>query len=212
MTERWVCKRCFADNNETDSACQRCGLIRGAEATATDQTAWAAQGGGAATTTADPGWRRWIRFWWIPALIIALVAGYLGSARRDDSGAIAAGGDLSIMDVTVGDCFDSEDSEEIDSVQARRCDEPHEYEMFHIATWIGSDTYPTDEEMIDFVIEACVPVFGTYVGLPYEASRLDLMHTYPVAEGWDDGDREFRCALYDPADTELTQTLRNSGL
>ncbi|MEA2651842.1 MAG: hypothetical protein QOI85_1563 [Chloroflexota bacterium] len=211
MNERWVCKRCYADNNETDAACQRCGLIRGADATPADQTAWASQGSAVATAP-DPGWRRWIRFWWIPVLAIVLVAGYLGSARRDDSGAITAGGDLSIEDVTVGDCFDSDDSEEIASVEARRCDEPHEFEMFHVATWTGPDTYPTDDEMINFVVEECMPVFGSYVGLPYEASRLDFMHTYPVEEGWDDGDRIFQCALFDPADPELIQSMRDSAL
>ncbi len=45
MSERWVCKRCFADNEETDSACVRCGLLRGAEATESDQATWGSQPG-----------------------------------------------------------------------------------------------------------------------------------------------------------------------
>ena len=210
MTDRWVCKRCFADNDEGNSACQRCGLIRGAESTPTDQATWTAGDGGAATTP-DPGWRRWIRFWWIPTLAIFLVGGYLLSARRDDGGSITAGGTLSIEDVRVGDCFDSEESDEIASVDARRCDEPHEYEMFHVATWTGSRAYPTEDAMIGFVLDECVPAFGVYVGETYEASGLDFMHTYPISEGWDAGDREFQCALFDPADAQLTESLRGSA-
>ena len=62
MSDRWVCKRCFADNEEADSACQRCGLIRGADATQADQTGWAAaQPGAEAPPAEQPGWRRWIR-------------------------------------------------------------------------------------------------------------------------------------------------------
>ena len=66
--------------------------------------------------------------------------------------------------------------------------------------------------MIEFVIDECMPAFGSYVGLSYEESRLDFMHTYPVKEGWDDGDRVFQCALYDPGDPELTQSMRDSAL
>jgi len=208
VIERWVCKRCFADNSETDSACQRCGLIRGAEATPADQTAWASQGG-AATATAKPGWRRWIRFWWIPALTIFLVVGYTVSARRDGGGAITAGGSLSIQDLRVGDCFNSEESTEISSVDARRCDEAHEFEVFHIATWTGSSTYPTEDAMLRFVFEECVPAFETYVGRTYQASRLDFMHFSPVEDGWNTGDRVFQCAMFDPV-AELTASLRDS--
>ena len=79
MSERWVCKRCFADNEETDSACQRCGLVRGAESTEADKTTWASQPH-VTPTTQPPGWQRWLRYWWIPVLAVALVGGYLFSA------------------------------------------------------------------------------------------------------------------------------------
>ena len=84
--------------------------MRGAEATPADQTAWAAQGG-AATPTANPGWRRWIRFWWIPALVIALVVGYLTTARRGDDGSLASAGNVSVDELREGDCFNTADEE-----------------------------------------------------------------------------------------------------
>jgi hypothetical protein len=209
VTDRWVCKRCFADNEETAAACVRCGLTRGSEATPTDQAAWEAQAGTAAAEQ-PAGWRRWLRYWWIPALAIFLLIGYLASARRDDGGAITSGGNLSIEDVRVGDCFDSDDSDEISSVEARPCDEPHGYEMFHVASWTGSSEYPSEDAMLDFVIDQCVPAFEEYVGRSYQSSTLDFVHFYPIESGWNAGDRVFQCALYDPDDPQLTASLRDA--
>jgi len=211
VSDRWVCKRCFADNNGTDAACQRCGLVRGAESTLSDQTAWASQGGALAPTE-QPAWRSWIRFWWIPALAIFLAVGYFASARRDDGGAITAGGTLSIQDLRVGDCFNFGEADEISSVDARRCDEMHDYEMFHVATWAGAGDYPAEDAMTGFVIDECVPAFERYVGRSYQASRLDFVHFVPLEEGWNAGDRVFQCAMFDPGAPEMSESLRDADL
>ena len=42
MNERWVCKRCFADNEASSGACVKCGLTRGAESSESDRAAWVA--------------------------------------------------------------------------------------------------------------------------------------------------------------------------
>ncbi len=206
MNERWVCKRCFADNDEADGACARGGLTRGAEAPAGEIGRWTAA---MSTSVERPGWRRWLRFWWVPALAIFLVVGYLASARRDGGGAITAGGSLSVTELRVGDCFISEDAEEISTVEARPCDEPHQYELFHVATWTGSDVYPSIDAQTSFLITECGPVFETYVGRSYETSSLDFFPFTPTEEGWEHGDRTFQCVLVDPARTELTSSLRS---
>jgi hypothetical protein len=212
VNERWVCKRCFADNDGSAGSCVRCGLARGAEATEGDKQAWAAQAAASADARAQPGWRRWARFWWVPALAIVLVVGYLASARRDEGGQITAGGTLSIEDLQVGDCFNfSEDEEEISQVDARRCDEAHGYELFHVATWTGSSTYPSEDQMLDFIIDECVPAFGRYVGEEYQTSVLDFVHFAPVPDGWDAGDRVFQCALFDPDSETVTTSLEGAA-
>ncbi len=166
MTDRWVCKRCFADNNEADSACQRCGLIRGAEATPADQTSWAASEAGAATTAPDPGWRRWIRFWWIPALVIALVVGYLMTARRDDDGSLASAGTVSVDDLREGDCFNTTDEVAISEVDGVPCTEPHTYEVFALATYEGDGTYPPDAQLDGISPRSASPTSSPTSGCP----------------------------------------------
>ena len=213
MNERWVCKRCFADNNETDAVCQRCGLQRGSEASPADQTAWAAQGGagGAATPTAGPGWRRWIRYWWIPALAIALVVGYLTAARRGDDGSLASAGNVSVDELQVGDCFNGAEEAEISDVDGVPCTEPHEYEVFALSTYEGDGTYPPDSELDAIFTQVCEPDFEPYVGAPYATSEIYGSMISPSEESWGDGDRSFICLLYDPNDAELTESLEGAN-
>ena len=74
MSDRWVCKRCFADNEAGDVSCRQCGLARGSEATPADQATWAT----ARTEAAQPSGRpAWLRYWWVPVLAISLVVGYV---------------------------------------------------------------------------------------------------------------------------------------
>ena len=211
MSDRWVCKRCFADNNEIDPACQRCGLIRGAEATPADQTTWATQGQ-AAAATAEPGWRRWIRFWWIPALIVALVIGYVTSARRGDDGSLASAGNVSVDELREGDCFNSaDDAEEISDVDGVPCTEAHEYEVFALATYEGDGTYPPDSELEAIFTQVCEPEFEPYVGAPYATSEIYGSMISPSEESWGSGDRSFICLLYDPNDPSLTESLAGAA-
>jgi hypothetical protein len=100
--------------------------------------------------------------------------------------------------------------DEISSVDARPCNEPHGFEMFQVATWTGSSEYPSEEAMNQFVIAQCIPAFGAYVGRSYETSALDFVHFVPGEEGWEDGDRVFQCALYDPTLPELSESLRDA--
>jgi len=210
VNERWVCKRCFADNNETDSACQRCGLQRGSEATLADQTSWAAKEG-AATPAAGPGWRRWIRYWWIPALAIALVVGYLTAARRGDDGSLASAGTVSVDELRVGDCFDTTAEGEISDVDGVPCTEPHEYEVFELATYEGDGTYPPDSALEGIFTQICEPAFEPYVGTAYATSEIYGNMISPSEESWADDDRSFICVLYDPDDTELTESLEGAN-
>jgi len=210
MNERWVCKRCFADNEETDSACLRCGLARGSESTETDQATWASQAG-QAQATERPSWQRWLRYWWVPVLLVSLVGGYLFSARRGDDGALSAAGNLGVDDLRVGDCFNTADAAEIRDVDGLPCTQAHEYEVFHLTTWEGDGTFPPDSQLEAIFLEICEPSFEAYVGEPWLSSTIYGSMISPSDESWSDGDREFTCVLYDPDNTQLTESLRGAS-
>ena len=217
MNERWVCKRCFADNEDSAGACQRCGLARGSESTEADQSTWAA-----APEQAPAGRRgggllgQLLRFWWIPAVGIALAIGWFTSAQRGDDGALSTSGNVTVDDLRVGDCFnaaevtDTEETE-ISDVEGVPCDEPHSFEVFAVADYSG-DEYPgTDPQFEAAFAEVCIPPFEDYVGIPYADSTLWASAITPTQEGWNDGDREFICHLHEEDATEVTESQRGAA-
>ena len=208
MTERWVCKRCFADNDESNGACHRCGLIRGAEASPADQTAWTGHAAGPAAPV--PAWRSWLRYWWIPALAVVLAIGFFANARRDGSGALEAAGTVAIDELRAGDCFNGGEEELVSDVDGVPCTEPHEYEVFAVAPH-EAESFPGDAEMEAIFTSVCEPAFESFVGAPYASSRLYASMITPSEESWGNGDRSFICILYDPEDPELTASMRGAN-
>ena len=220
MSDRWVCKRCYADNEGTAFSCARCGLARGSEVTATDQQAWASNEGvpvpGAEPQR--PAWQSWLRFWWIPVVAIALLIGWFTAARRGDDGSLTGAGTVSVTDMRVGDCFNSGDDEEISEVDGVPCDEAHQYEVFAVQDRDG-ETFPTDAEFDAIFESICVGTFETYVGTPYADSALYAGMITPSEGSWGDGDREYVCYLYEPLDptdldggnVELTSSMEGAA-
>lgn len=211
MNERWVCKRCFADNEGERSSCERCGLVRGSEATLADRQAWASAAGLPPPETEKPAWQRWLRFWWIPVVAVVLVVGYVTTARRGDDGALTDAGTLTIEDLRVGDCFNSVEEGEINDVDAVPCDEPHAYEVYAIADSTASAYPASDAQFEAAFFEICVPPFEDYVGIAYAESELWASAIIPTEDGWNAGDREFTCHLHDERESMLTGSQRGSG-
>ena len=208
MSERWVCKRCFADNEETDSACQRCGLVRGAESTEADKTTVAAARDAHHATA---GLAALAEVLVDPVLAVALVGGYLVSARRGDDGSLTSAGNVGVDDLRAGDCFNSGDESEISDVDGVPCTQAHEYEVFALANWQGDGTFPPDSQLEEIFFEICEPSFTAYVGEPWETSAIFGSMISPSEESWGAGDREFICVLYDPDDTQLIESLRGAN-
>lgn len=211
MNERWVCKRCFSSNEGTSGACARCGLTRGAESSLEDQQSWAAQAGVGAPAAPAPAWRRLLQYWWIPALAIFLLVGYLTTARRGDDGSLSTAGNVSVDDIQVGDCFNSDEETDISSVDGRPCAEPHQYEVFAIDTYDASTLPTTASEMDDVFYTVCAGPFEQFVGVPYVESALYASMITPSDETWADGDREFICFLHEEDESEISGSMRDSN-
>ena len=217
MNERWVCKRCFADNDQSAGACHRCGLIRGAESTGADQSAWAATPQAEAPSEGGGGLLSLLaRFWWIPAVGIALVIGYFTTAQRGDDGSLSSAGNVTVTDLRVGDCFNAaefneEDDVEVDGVDGVPCSEPHAFEVYAVADYNGS-AYPATDDMFNSAFfEVCVPPFAAYVGVPYESSELWASAITPTESGWNAGDREFICHLHEEDASMVSGSQRGTN-
>jgi hypothetical protein len=205
---RWVCLRCFEASDDSLSACDSCGLPRGAQP-GPDEVPVPA--GGSATNPRGTLVSLLLRFWWILPVVAIGIGGVLFNAQRGDDGQVSRSGDMQVNDLRVGDCYDLKEdgAESVDDVTARPCSEPHEYELMFVGTMPG-DAYPADAAFEAWLEANCLPAFGEYVGMDYQSSALDIAWFSPTEEGWDEGDHAVQCAVYDPADGQLTAQLRGS--
>jgi hypothetical protein len=141
----------------------------------------------------------------------------LNDADRGGSGEIVSAGQLGVMTLKPGDCFnDPEDMEQVVfDVFAVPCSEPHHNEVFAVAP-LGSafdGSYPGETALDEYSYEVCSgQLFDNYVGAAYADSSLEVFSFSPTEESWNDGDREFVCALYRIDFAKLTGSARGSGL
>ena len=160
-----------------------------------------------------PIWRR-IPIGGIVFLVLVFgggISSLLFGAGRGDSGEIAKPGDLTAVDLRVGDCFDLKDpaADLIENVVARPCAQEHQYEMFYTGSMPEGD-YPPDSVFEVFMNNNCMPAYLAYVGHDYQTSRFDLYWLSPSADGWSHGDRSIQCAVYDPDEDRLTGSLKGA--
>lgn len=141
----------------------------------------------------------------------------LNDADRDASGEVVSPGQLDVMTLQVGDCFN--DPEELEQVvydvSAVPCSELHDNEVFAVAplTSAFGDSYPGEATLDEYTYEVCSGrLFDSYVGASYADSSLEVFSFSPTEESWNDGDREFVCALYRIDFGQIAGTARDSGL
>ena len=121
---------------------------------------------------------------------------------------VATMNNQSAGDLAIGQCFDLPGrTEDISTVEKHACTEAHDAEVFHVTNYDGT-TYPI-LGVEDFVDTACMPVFATYVGKPFEdANEYNVGWFYPNREGWDRGDREVTCYVIKSDNSKLTQSVK----
>jgi hypothetical protein len=153
---------------------------------------------------------------------------------RDASGRIVESGDLGALAMRIGDCFDDPersivfdteddadniadaptadpDSNQVVAVQGVPCTSPHDGEVFAIYE-LPYEDLPSETKLADDAWFGCYQRFEDYVGTPYESSTLDIWTLTPTPEGWDAGDREVRCYVFDYQGARLDVPARDSGL
>lgn len=145
------------------------------------------------------------RFWWVLLIAIIAVGGFI---FRDFIGG-------AVTDLRVGDCFEMPaDTAEIDDVQHKPCNEPHDAEVIAVLTHPAERTaaWPGSSGFDDFIRENCVPAFQSYTGRAFAtADELDLGWFYPTQGGWQDGDRGITCHILRVDGGKMTGSLRASG-
>ena len=119
---------------------------------------------------------------------------------RDDSGEVVEGGQGDVFTVSVGDCLSEAASDgEVTEVPIVPCSEPHDAEIYHDFEIDGTE-YPGDDEVTRLADEGCLGAFEDFVGIPYDASKLEVTYYTPTEGSWNDvDDRLVSCMILDPA-------------
>ena len=132
--------------------------------------------------------------------------------RDPETQEVNEAGTADVFSLRVGDCYNDEGStdEEISSVPAVPCSEPHDNEAY-FAFDIADGDFPGDESILASADEGCFTEFEPFVGFSYEESELDFGYIFPTEASWADGDREILCTIYAVDLTQVTGSLAGAA-
>lgn len=125
------------------------------------------------------------------------------------TGNVTSRGEAWPEELRAGDCLDEDVSsprrgDEFETVVP--CDEPHSTQIF-LEIDLDSDDYPSREEIAEAGAR-CETEFEAWVGVPPEASELDVSDLYPSEDNWD-YETTLKCVVVAPQD--VTESLEGSG-
>ena len=132
------------------------------------------------------------------------------AARDAETQQISEAGEADVFTLAVGDCFNDQDAEEIDSVQAIPCSDAHDYEAYFAFDVSEDETFPGDDVITQVAEERCMAEFETFIGKSYEESTLDFNYLSPTEGSWESGDHEILCLVMGADKT--TGSLAGTGV
>jgi hypothetical protein len=145
---------------------------------------------------------------WTLVLAAVITVAVLASADRDESGRISDGGSVSSFELSPGDCLNGlRESQNISSLPAVPCAEPHEGEVFALFDISGS-AWPGDAEVAKQAERGCVTRLEQYAPTAADDSSLEIFFLHPTQRSWASGDREVACVAMDP-NKKRTGSLRD---
>jgi hypothetical protein len=107
----------------------------------------------------------------------------------------------------VGECLQiSELGDEVSSLPVVDCAQPHESEVYAVFNVDVAGVYD-ETAVIEAAEEGCRTEFADFVGRRYDSSVLDIFYLYPLADGWELGDRKVMCSIFEPSAEDGTPTL-----
>ncbi len=118
-------------------------------------------------------------------------------------------GEGDVFSLEVGQCLeDPGDRAGIDQVEVVPCDAPHDFEVFALVD-LPDGPYPGEDQVVERARDACTGRFAAYVGVEEATSALASAFLVPDEDGWEDGDRQVVCLLYEP-DQRLDSSMRGA--
>lgn len=117
----------------------------------------------------------------------------------------------SLFDLAIGTCLDDANtplSADLTEVPTVSCAEPHDSELFAIAS-VEDGNYPGVDDLVSAGQTKCQAVFADFVGIDFRSSSLDFHFYYPTPSSWAQGDRSIFCLVGDPG-LQVVGTLQGA--
>ncbi len=126
---------------------------------------------------------------------------------------LSACGQGNVFSLEIGTCFNDEnpDGTEVLDVPVVDCSEAHDAEVFYLFDMPDGD-FPGQNELLDAASAGCYDQFEAYVGRDYESSALYYWTLTPTSGSWDAGDREIACILNEVDGSQMTGSMKGSGV
>ncbi len=115
--------------------------------------------------------------------------------------------------LTIGDCIETPAGESVRRVDIVSCDEPHDAEVFAVATHPAQsdEAFPGVPALLEFAADECLgQAFVDYVGVPRIRSQLTDYEFVPGEEGWSEGRRGIVCVVDSSDGLPLTGSVKDS--
>jgi Domain of unknown function (DUF4190)/Septum formation len=139
---------------------------------------------------------------WITVIALAIAS----DADRDASGQVTGSGSVSANQLRPGDCVnDLNEGEDVLSLPAVPCAEPHEGEVFATFRLAGT-SWPGETQVSRQAEQGCRDRLPSYAPAVEEAS-VELFVLQPTQQSWTGGDQGVTCIAMDP-DGKTTGSLR----
>ena len=91
------------------------------------------------------------------------------------------------------------------------CSAPHQYEVIGVVDVPDPPAaYPAEDELAAVAKKLCPPLFPSYVGRPYETSKLELGWIFPKPDQWHPGAQRIACTAYE-AGGKLVGSVQGSN-
>jgi hypothetical protein len=91
------------------------------------------------------------------------------------------------------------------------CTSPHENEVVATFDYPGGGAFPGDAAFQAFAETNCIPAFGTYVGIDFESSSLNMIFVAPTNDTWLKGDRQVACVTLTADGSLLSTSVKGSA-
>ena len=91
------------------------------------------------------------------------------------------------------------------------CAKPHDNEVVGSVRYLGDGAYPGRAALVSFAQTQCGEAFGTYVGVDFQSSSLEMFIAMPSDLTWAKGDRQIGCVVLAGDDTMLTGSVKGTA-